>query len=169
MLIFTKGMLFLFFKLKKEAIFAKKLFIIMKTNVLTKDWANGKDTGLLIMRFILGFLLLYGHGFGKLSTVFSGQEIQFMDPIGIGATFSFYLAALAEGICALLLILGLFSRYASIILTVNFVVILIFHGIIMGDAFNVLEVRFLYFFGFLATIFSGPGRFSLDYLLFHKK
>lgn len=52
-------------------------------NFLFKDCKSGKDFALLIFRLTLGFVLLYGYGAGKLSTIFSGQEIQFMDPIGI--------------------------------------------------------------------------------------
>ncbi len=138
-------------------------------NILTKDWKNGRDLGLLIIRVVFGIVLLYGHGAEKLSTIFSGQEIQFMDPIGLGANLSFYLAAFAEGICSILLILGLFSRLASVILTINFIVITILHAFIMGDGFNILELRFLYLSAFLATFFIGPGRYSLDYLFFNNK
>lgn len=136
---------------------------------LTGNWKTGYDTGLLIFRLVFGIVLLYGHGFEKLSVVLSGQEIKFMDPIGIGANTSYHMAAFAEGVCAILLILGLFSRIATFILTINFIVIFIFHAFIVHDGFNVLELRFLYLFGFIALTFTGPGKFSLDYLLFHRK
>lgn len=138
-------------------------------NLLVRDWKTGHDTGLLILRLVFGLVLLYGHGFEKLSVVLSGQEIKFMDPIGIGASTSYHLAAFAEGVCAILLILGLFSRAATLILSVNFIVIFIFHAFIVGDGFSILELRFLYLFSFIALTLTGPGRFSLDYLLFHRK
>ena len=137
-------------------------------NFLTKDWKSSKDIGLLIIRVVFGLVLFYGHGFDKLSVIFSGQEIQFANPIGLGPELSFYLAAFAEGICSLLLILGLFSRFASSILTINFIVILIFHAFIVGDGFKILELRFLYLSTFIALTFMGPGRYSLDYLLFNR-
>lgn len=133
-------------------------------NLFTKNMSNAKDVGLLILRVVFGLTLLYGHGFGKLSTIFGGQEIQFMDPIGIGPTLSFYLAAFAEGICAILLIIGFYSRWATLILAINFIVILIFHIFMSGDVFDVLELRYLYFFTFLALMFTGPGRYSIDYM-----
>lgn len=136
---------------------------------LFKDCKNGNDWGLLIFRLVLGLALLYGHGFDKLTTIFSGQEIQFMDPIGIGASLSFYMAAFAEGICSILLILGLFSRFASLILTVNFIVIFIFHAFIAKDGFGVLELRFLYLLPFVALTITGAGKLSLDYSLFKSK
>jgi putative oxidoreductase len=137
--------------------------------ILTTEWNPGKDIGLLILRFIFGIILIYGHGFGKLSVIFGGHEIQFFDPIGIGTNLSFYLAAFAEGICSIFLILGLYSRVAAFILALNFIVIFSYHAFIAHDAFSVLELRFLYLFSFIAFIFTGPGRISLDYLLFNKK
>jgi len=136
---------------------------------LTKDWRNSKDIGLLILRVVFGIVLIYGHGFGKVANIFSGEEIQFMDPIGIGANLSFYLAAFAEFICSLFLIVGLFSRIATLILVINFFVIFIFHAFIVGDDFSILEMRYLYLFTFIALFFTGPGKFSLDNSLLRPK
>ena len=137
-------------------------------NTLTKDWKYSKDIGLLILRLVFGLVLIYGHGSEKLATLFSGEEIKFMDPIGIGAHLSFYLAAFAEGICAILLILGLFERFAAAVLVINFLVIFIFHAFMVGDGFMILEPRFFYLFSFVALFLTGPGRISLDHLLFNK-
>ena len=96
------------------------------------------------------------------------RRIQFMDPIGIGASTSYYMAAFAEGVCAILLILGLFSRIATLILSINFLVIFIFHAFMIGDGFDVLELRFFYLFSFIALTLTGPGKLSLDHLLFRR-
>ncbi len=135
-------------------------------SLLFKDCKITTDIGLLIFRMTLGLVLLYGHGARKLSVIFSGQEIQFMDPIGIGANLSFYMAAFAEGICAILLVLGLFSRISSLVLTVNFIVIFFFH---LKDGFDALELIFLYLLPFLALTFSGAGKYALDQFLFNSK
>ncbi len=94
-----------------------------------------------------------------------GEEIKFMDPIGIGANLSYHLAAFAEGICSLFIILGLYTRIAAIILLINFIVIFTFHAFIIGDGFSVLELRYFYLFTILALFFSGPGKYSLDHML----
>ena len=138
------------------------------SDFLTGSWKTGHDTGLLILRLVFGLVLIYGHGFEKMSVVLSGQDIQFMDPIGIGASTSYYMAAFAEGVCAALLILGLFSRIATLILSINFLVIFIFHAFMIGDGFDVLELRFFYLFSFIALTLTGPGKLSLDYLLFRR-
>ena len=137
-------------------------------NFLIRDGNIGHDTGLLILRLVFGLVLIYGHGFEKMAVILSGKEIQFMDPIGIGASTSFYMAAFAEGVCAILLILGLFSRVATLILSINFLVIFIFHAFIIGDGFPILELRFFYLFSFIALTFTGPGKLSLDYLFFRR-
>lgn len=139
------------------------------TNLFVRTSPAATDLGLLLLRLVFGIVLLYGHGFEKMSVILSGQEIQFMDPIGIGAVTSFYMAAFAEGICAILLILGLFSRFASFVLSVNFLVIFIFHAFIAKDGFAVLEMRFFYLFAFIALTLTGPGRYSLDHLLFRRR
>ena len=135
-------------------------------NLITKDWKDGKDIGTFIIRFIFGFLLIYGHGWDKLNVILSGQEIQFLDPIGIGMHLSFFLAMFAETICALLIIFGLCTRMAAIILSINFIVIFIFHALTFGDSFAVLEPRYFYLFAFVALIFTGGGKFSLDKMVF---
>ena len=137
--------------------------------LLNTEYRTGKDIGLLILRVVFAFALLYGHGFGKLSVIFGGQEIQFLDPIGIGPNLSFYMAAFAEGICAIFLIAGLFTRFAAFILSINFIVIFSFHAFVAKDGFQVLEPRLFYLFCFVALIFTGPGRISLDQLFFNKE
>lgn len=136
--------------------------------ILTKEWKNAKDIALLILRLALGFFLIHGHGWGKLQVIFSGAEIEFMDPIGIGATLSFYLAAFAEGIAAFLLIIGLFTRLAAVVLMLNFLAIFYTHVILFNDAYLNLELQNLFFFGFLVVFIMGPGKHAIDYAVFKK-
>ncbi len=136
---------------------------------LTKNWNLDKDYGLLLLRIVVGIVLLYGHGYEKLSLIYSGQKIEFLDPIGIGAVPSFYMAAFAEGLCATLLILGLFSRYAALILCLNFTVILYTHIAIFQDSFGALELRYLYLAIFLTLLLTGSGKYSLDQLINRRK
>lgn len=135
-------------------------------NLLSKEWSLGKDIGILIIRILFGFVLFYGHGLNKLNVIITGQEIKFLDPIGIGVTLSFYLVAFAEGICALLLIVGLFTRLSSIVLIINFIVILYFHK---DDEFKALEAIYFYLFTYVALLFTGAGKYALDNYLFNKK
>lgn len=134
-------------------------------NFLTKDWKLNKDLGLLLLRIAFGLILIYGHGFEKISVILNGEEIKFLDPIGLGMVPSFYMAAFAEFVCAFLLIVGLFSSWATLILTINFLVILFTHAFIFKDGFGVLELRFLYLVIIVGLLLTGPGKYSLDYIL----
>lgn len=130
---------------------------------LTKEWAYGKDINALILRLVLGFSMFYAHGLGKWSALFGSGEIQFPDPLGVGVTLSLSLAVFAEVICALLIVLGLFTRLALIPLIITMgVAAFIFHS---GDPFGKIELPMIYFFGYIAIIFIGPGRFSLDHYI----
>ena len=91
-----------------------------------------------------------------------------MDPIGIGAIPSYYMAAFAEGICAILVVAGLFSRFATLILSINFLVVVGFHAS-SGDGFDMLELPIIYLAAFVAFTLTGPGNISLDNKLFKRK
>lgn len=132
----------------------------MKT--FLKDWKTGSDFGILLMRLVLGFSMFYGHGMGKMTRLFSG-DIPNMDPIGIGPTASFALIALAEGVCAILVMVGLFTRFSAIPLIIGMaVVVFVAHG---GDPFNKIELPLIYMIGFSAIFLTGGGKYSIDRFL----
>ncbi|MEL6987100.1 MAG: DoxX family membrane protein, partial [Bacteroidota bacterium] len=66
------------------------------------------DLGLFVLRFIGGGLMLT-HGIPKMLKLFKG-DFAFADPIGIGQAASLGLTVFSEFICALLILVGLFSR-----------------------------------------------------------
>lgn len=125
-----------------------------------KEWAYGKDINALILRLVLGFSMFYGHGLGKWQMLFGDADIKFADPIGVGMTFSLILAVFAEVICSLFLAVGLLTRYALIPLIITMAVAaFVVHG---GQAFGKVEMSLLYLSGYVAILFIGPGKFSLD-------
>jgi len=118
------------------------------------------DYGLLILRLVFGFCMIYGHGWGKAMRLFGAEEIKFADPFGLGPAFSLALAAFAEVICALLVMLGLFTRAAVILLVITMVTA--FFVSHFDDPFGQQEKVILFGFAFIALFFTGPGRISLD-------
>jgi len=118
------------------------------------------DYGLLILRLVFGFCMIYGHGWGKAMRLFGPDEIKFADPFGLGPAFSLALAAFAEVICALLVIFGLFTRAAVIPLIITMVTA--FFVSHLDDPFGQQEKVILFGSAFMALFFTGPGRFSLD-------
>ncbi|WP_418636660.1 DoxX family protein [Winogradskyella sp.] len=121
------------------------------------------DLGLLLLRVFLGLAMCFGHGIGKWNTLFSGEEIQFADPFGIGATPSLVMAVFAEVICAILLALGLFTRWALLPLIITMLIAAcVVH---ISDGFGVMEKALLYGIGYMALCFTGPGKYSVDAFL----
>tara|TARA_R110001583_G_scaffold25760_6_gene93085 strand:+ start:317 stop:736 length:420 start_codon:yes stop_codon:yes gene_type:complete len=124
------------------------------------------DILILALRVTIAAFMLT-HGFGKLNLLFSGNEIQFPDPMGVGATSSLGLAVFAEVICSILIGLGLVTRLASIPLIVTMLVaIFMIHG---ADPFAKKEFALLYLIVYLAVFVVGGRKYSLDALLLKKK
>jgi putative oxidoreductase len=116
------------------------------------------DLGLLVLRVGIGALMI-GHGAGKVTDLLSG-EAAFPDPIGLGPVPSLALAAFAEFLCALLVVAGLLTRWAAVPVLINMLVAaLIFHA---SDPFAEKEHALLFAIPFLALVFTGAGRYSLD-------
>lgn len=119
-----------------------------------------QDAGLLILRIVLGFCMIYGHGWGKFVRLFGSEEISFADPFGLGPGFSLGLAAFAEVICALLVTVGLFTRAATIPLIITMVTA--FFVAHLDDPFGQQEKVILFAGAYLALFFTGAGRYSID-------
>lgn len=127
---------------------------------------NTVSVVLLIARLAVA-LLMINHGYPKLTKLLAGGEIQFADPIGIGATFSLILTVFAEFLCSILIGLGLFTRLATIPLMITMLVAaFIVHG---ADPIGRKELAIMYFVLYLILFVFEGGKFSLDYLLRGKK
>lgn len=122
---------------------------------------RSSDTALLLLRLWHGGAMLLLHGWGKVVN-FSSMAQVFADPFGIGKTPSLALAVLAEFVCAALLVLGLFTRTAALILAINMAVAFWFgHGAKLTGQGNG-EMAFIFAGVYLALFLAGGGRFSLD-------
>lgn len=130
------------------------------------NYPNNVSSALLILRVVIGIFMLT-HGWGKMQTLFSGEPIQFADPIGLGASFSLALTVFAEVLCSILIIVGLGTRFAAIPLLITMLVaVFIVHA---NDGFGKQELGLLYAAMYGAIALVGAGKFSLDYLLFKSK
>lgn len=113
----------------------------------------------LALRLVFGLQLLIDHGLDKI-THFSNYEYKFYDFMHIGHRWSLVLCIFAEVFCAGLLALGLFARFAALVLVINFAVAGFMA--LKGQAFAVHEAAFNYLAAFFALLLAGPGRFSID-------
>jgi putative oxidoreductase len=129
--------------------------------------ARFQDYGLLFLRLTVGYFMVYGHGFGKVTRLLGSEEIKFADPYGLGPAISLGLAAFAEFLCSLLIMAGLFTRLALIpLIFTMFTVVFVVN---LGKEFGDLEKALLFGSVFIALFFTGPGKFSLDALLWKNK
>lgn len=124
------------------------------------------DTALSIALFVLrvgaGSLMMIQHGFDKLQH-FAQRSHKFADPFGIGPTASYSLVVFAEFFCAAFVILGLFTRLAAIPVVIVLCVALFIAN--KGHFFGEGELAGIYLTAFLAILFAGPGKASLDRLI----
>jgi putative oxidoreductase len=119
--------------------------------------------GLLLLRVLAAGPLFIHHGIEKLFG-FSQMAANFPDPIHIGVIPSLLYAAFSDGICTLLLVLGLGTRWAAFFVFVNlFVAWSAFHHFTFLGAHNEHgELMVVYMGVMLAIIALGPGKYSVD-------
>ena len=119
------------------------------------------DIALLMQRLVFGGFMFFGHGLGKLRLIGTDAASKFADPLGMGATLSQAMAALAEGVAAMLVILGVATRFSAAAVVFTMLVAgLIVHG--PDPLFPKKELALLYAAGFALLMFTGGGRFSVD-------
>lgn len=123
------------------------------------------DCVLLIVRIAVAAFMLT-HGYPKLMKLLAGGEIQFADPFGLGMYFSLVLAVFAEFFCSILIGIGLGTRLATIPLIITMLVAaFIAHS---SDPFGRKELALLYLVVFVFLLFTGSGKFSVDYFISKK-
>lgn len=116
------------------------------------------DFGLLLLRFISGFLIIT-HGWPKLQN-FAERASSFPDPLNIGSAPSLSITVFAEFFCGILLCIGLFTRISLLFLVVVMAVIVLFiHG---DDPLPKKELPIMLMATYIALYFTGPGRYSVD-------
>jgi putative oxidoreductase len=130
-----------------------------------------KNTGLLLLRIGIGIMFIL-HGWPKM---FGGPERWAklganMQLLGIDFAPEFwgFMAAFAETVGGALLVLGLFFRPVTVLLVFTMLIATLRH-VSAGDGFagysHALEAAILFF----ALYFIGPGKYSLDKVLFPNK
>ena len=130
------------------------------------------SAALLAMRIIAGLTLFVSSGASKLLHL-PGLIATNADPLHVGslAAPAMIYAAIALGICTLLVAVGLATRYAALLTAIS----LAATGLVIDKALtlNYLdpghnshpEVTYLYFVTFVAMVFAGSGRYSLDRII----
>jgi putative oxidoreductase len=124
---------------------------------------NGVDTALLILRLVLGVMILL-HGIAKLPPPPEGL-MGMLAKANLPSVFA-YGVYLGEVVAPILLIIGLWTRLAAVVIVINIVVaVLLVHT---GDLASLnaqggyaLELQSMFLFTAVALALTGAGRFSL--------
>ena len=134
--------------------------------------AIARDSGLLLQRLAFGLMLALGHGWGKVQQ-YSELSGKFPDPLGIGSQWSLMGAIGCEFVAALLVAVGLLTRFGAAAVAFNMsVAAFVIHTndpLFMTGAGNSKEPALLYLAGFLPLVFTGPGAFSIDGMIWRRR
>lgn len=115
---------------------------------------------LLAVRVFFG-VLFFMHGFDKMMN-FSALSDTFPDVLGFGSYMSLMVAVFCEFCCSLFLIAGLLQRLTLIPMIVSMgVAFFDIHDAMMPEG----ELALIYFIIFIILFVTGPGRYSLDYVI----
>ena len=135
----------------------KKLASILRLEFLPAS----TDVALLVLRVWLGASILLLHGWGKLIG-YEKMSGGFADPLKIGSEASLALAIFGEVVCGFLLVIGLFTRFAALGLSITMsVAFFLAHEMVLKGP-RPGEMAFIYLAGFVAILIAGPGRFAVD-------
>ena len=114
---------------------------------------------MLFLRVVFGLLVLSKYGYTKM-VKFSDLQSSFYNFMGLGSRLSLLLVIFAETICALFIVLGLFTRLAVIPLIIVMLVVVFGHD--AGKPIQESELALLYLGAFVTLLLCGPGRISID-------
>jgi len=107
--------------------------------------------------------LFLKHGTEKLFR-FQHMTQHFPDPLHIGVVPSLLFATLSDGICSLLILVGLATRWAALVCFINIFVALVFvhHFMIFGPQGDHGELMLLYLAAMAMLFLGGAGKLSVD-------
>lgn len=134
---------------------------MVPTALRLEFFGRRSEYGTFILRLFLAFVLMYGTHDNIVSWE---QMIVFRDFLERNGfpypLFSANLSVYAQFGCGLLILLGLFTRLAALVMCVNFLVALVM--VHVGLPFDANIAPLAMFFGSAALLFLGAGPFALD-------
>ena len=131
-------------------------------NFLFPQYLRGKGVSLLILvvRVFFG-ILFFTHGLDKMMN-FNELVDSYPSVLGFGSYMTLMVSIFCEFCCSLFLIAGLLDR----IMTIPMIVAM---GVAFFDIHDAVfpegELAFIYFIVFIVLFVTGPGKFSVDYLI----
>jgi len=141
---------------------------LFKRLLLLKQIPLSPNLGLFVLRVFVFAMLFAKHGTIKMVN-FGQMTHGFPDPLHIGAIPTLAIAMFSDGVCSLLIIIGLATRWAALFSLCNLLVAEAFvhHFAVMSwtDMGMGAEIILLFMAACVTLICLGPGKFSVDGLI----
>lgn len=123
---------------------------------------RGKGVSLLILLVRVFFgVLFFTHGLDKMMN-FNSLVDTYPDVLGFGSYMTLMVSIFCEFCCSLFLIAGLLVR----VMTIPMIIAM---GVAFFDVHDAMmpegELALIYFIMFTLLFLTGPGKFSIDYLI----
>lgn len=131
-------------------------------NFLFPQYLREKGVSFLILavRVVFG-VLFFVHGVDKMVN-FNDLVASYPSVLGFGSYMTLMVSIFCEFCCSLFLIAGLMVRVMTIPMIISMAVAFFdIHDAMMPEG----ELSLIYLIVFLILFITGPGRFSLDYLI----
>ncbi|HEU0143518.1 MAG TPA: DoxX family protein [Nitrososphaera sp.] len=123
-----------------------------------------KEYGVIFLRLIVGFHLIYGTQDNVFSYARMEEFAGFLSARGVPfPLFSAFLSAYAQFICGTLFIAGLVTRYAAVVMVINFIAALIIAHI--GDTYPHMFPALVMLAAACFFLLHGAGKLSVDSML----
>jgi putative oxidoreductase len=134
----------------------------MLYNFLFPQYCREKLVSLLILAVRVFFgVMFFTHGLQKMMN-FSILSDSFPSVLGLGSYTTLMVSIFCEFCCSLFLIAGLLHRLVLIPMIVTMAVAFFdIHDAMMPEG----ELALIYLIVFIILFFTGPGRYSFDYLI----
>ena len=115
------------------------------------------DIAILFLRFFIGIVILL-HIIGKLQT-YDNTILVYPQILGLDAATSFAIATIIEGLLAAMIVLGVATRLASVMMSIVSVLVVIY-GIMQGNVTTDIKLYFIYIGIYVTLAISGGGYYS---------
>ena len=123
-----------------------------------------REYGVIFIRLIVGFHLIYGTQDNVFSYARMEEFAGFLSVRGVPfPLFAAFLSVYAQFICGILFIVGLVTRYAAVIMIINFIAAIIIAHI--GDKYPNMFPALMMLAAACFLFVHGAGKASLDSLL----
>lgn len=134
----------------------------MLYNFIFPQYCREKLISLLILAVRIFFgVLFFVHGLDKMIN-FSALSETFPSVLGLGSYMSLMLSVFSEFCCSLFLIAGLLERIILLPMIISMgVAFFDIHDAMMPEG----ELSLIYLVIFIILFVTGPGRYSLDYMI----